>query len=96
MNDFQDFRNQAHRAFPSLIVSVLMFERGSGRGGEVTYYRVKVAGQAIGPEPLVATAPEPQAAIDALVRQVGQARREVSAARQQRRMSRHAQVWENA
>ena len=93
MNDFQDFRNQAHRAFPSLIVSVLMFERGSGRGGEVTYYRVKVAGMAIGPEALSATATSAQGAIDALIRQVGQTRRQVQQARQQRQLDRHALAY---
>lgn len=90
MCDFANFRSQARQAFSTLIVSVLMFEKGSGRGGEVTYYRVKVAGMAIGPDPLSATATSAQDAIDALIRQVGQARRQVQQARQQRQVSRRA------
>ncbi|WP_125921685.1 hypothetical protein [Hymenobacter lapidarius] len=93
MCDFVNFRNKAREAFSTLIVSVLMFEKGSGRGGEVTYYRVKVAGPAIGPDPMSATAASAQAAIDALIRQVGQARRQVSEARQQQQLSRRALTY---
>ena len=90
MCDFANFRTQAREAFSTLIVSVLMFEKGSGRGGEVTYYRVSVAGQAIGPDALSATADSAQGAIDALIRQVGQARRQVQQARQQQQLNRRA------
>lgn len=50
MLDFFAFRDKARAAFPSLIVSVLMWEKGSGAGGEVTMYKVKVSGQGIGGE----------------------------------------------
>lgn len=93
MCDYADFRSKAREAFSTLIVSVLMFEEGSGRGGEVTYYRVKVAGQAIGPDALTATAASAQDAIDALIRKVGQARRQVQQARQQQQVNRRALAY---
>lgn len=48
MLDFFAFRAKARETFPSLIVSVLMWEEGSGAGGEVTMYKAKVSGQGIG------------------------------------------------
>lgn len=93
MCDFANFRTQAREVFSTLIVSVLMFERGSGRGGEVTYYRVKVAGMAIGPDALSATATSAQEAINALISKVGQARRQVNEARQQQQLNRRALAY---
>jgi hypothetical protein len=81
MCEFIPFRNRARQEFPDLIVSVHMFEQGSGGGGEVIQYQVDVAGQPIGTAPLSATATSVDDVIKALIKLVAPARRAVRQAR---------------
>ena len=81
MYSFSDFCKQARAAFPDLIVSVRMYERGSGTGGEVTMYRLSAQGQNIGAATLTADADTQPEVIKSLSCQVGQARRQVQAQR---------------
>lgn len=89
MCDFAAFRNKANAAFPDLIVSVLMFERGRSRSVPVTMYRVKVAGMAIGAD-LASQGESVAEVLASLARLVGAARREKKEADQARMIARRA------
>ena len=80
MLDYFAFRDLARATFPSLIVSTMMYEKGSGAGGEVTMYRVKVSGQGIG-EALATDGLDGQLVLDEMVRLVGISRGTVQRAR---------------
>ena len=75
MSDFLDFSRAARAAFPSLHVSVMMYEKASARGGELLYYRLKVEGMALGTEALTATDTSAEQVINTMIGQVGRARR---------------------
>lgn len=83
------FRNKANATFPGLIVSVLMFEKGSGKAIPVTMYRVKVAGMAIG-EDLASEGASVDDVLSALVRKVCAARRAKKDADNARALARRA------
>ncbi|MDF7815335.1 hypothetical protein [Hymenobacter sp. YC55] len=87
MCDFFAFRDNAKAAFSTLIVSVMMYEKGSGMGGEIVMYRVKVAGMAIG-EDLTSEGPNPEEVLTNLRRKVGAARRVKKAADNARELAR--------
>ncbi len=89
MCDYFAFRDKARATFPGLIVSVMMFEKGSGKGGEVTMYRVKAAGMAIG-EDLTSEGACADEVLTAMVRKVGAARRAVKEAANARALARRA------
>ena len=89
MCDFTAFRNKARATFPDLIVSVMMFEKGNGRGVELTMYRVKVAGMSIGAD-LTSQGVRSEDVLSGLVRQVGAARRAKKEADYARAVARRA------
>lgn len=77
MCDFTDFRNQARAAFRSLNVSVMMYDKQTATSSGVIYYRLEVAGMAIGAKNLTAEGVTPKEVIDAMIKKVAQARRNV-------------------
>lgn len=77
MLDFFAFRTKARETFSTLIVSVLMWEKGSGIGGEVTMYKVKVSGQGIGGE-LTTQGDDAEQVLKNMIGLVGYARRKVN------------------
>lgn len=89
MCDYFAFRDKARAMFPGLIISVMMFEQGSGKGGEVTMYRVKAAGMSIGSD-LSAQGANDEEVLTAMVRKVGAARRAKKAADNARDVARRA------
>ena len=89
MCDFAAFRTKARATFSTLIVSVMMFEHGSGKGGEVTMYRVKVAGMAIG-EDITCQGPNAEDVLREAVRRVAAARKAKKEADNARDLARRA------
>ena len=89
MCDYFAFRTKANATFPGLIVSVMMFDKGSGKGVSVTMYRVKVAGMAIGAD-LTSQGASGEEVLTELVRKVGKARREKREADTSRQLARRA------
>ena len=88
MLDYFAFRNKATATFPNLVVSVMMYERGSGLGGEVTMYRVKVAGMAIG-EDVKSEGADAETVLREAVRRVSVARKAVKQAQWDKMVARH-------
>lgn len=88
MLDYFAFRNKATATFPTLIVSVMMYEQGSGLGREVTMYRVKVAGMAIGAD-IKQEGMDAEVVLREAVRQVGKAREAVKQAQWDKMVARH-------
>jgi hypothetical protein len=89
MCDYFAFRTKAIATFPDLIVSVMMFDKGSGKDVSLTMYRVKVAGMAIGAD-LSSQGASAEEVLTELVRQVGKARRAKKEADRARQLARYA------
>lgn len=51
---YSAFRQQVRTTFPTLACSVMMYEKGSGVGGELTMFRAKVQGQPVATDAVTA------------------------------------------